>query len=693
MIAAASSKVLTTHLQRTAYLYIRQSTLHQVVQNTESTKRQYALKERAIALGWPMDQVVVIDCDQGQSGAAADRAGFQQLVAEVGMGRAGIVLGLEVSRLARSSMEWHRLLELCALTDTLILDEDGIYDPGHFNDRLLLGLKGTMSEAELHVLRARLQGGMKHKAQRGELRLPLPIGFAHDERGRVVFDPDQQVQDTLRLFFATFHRTGSALATVRAFREQGLSFPRRLRTGPNKGTLEWGPLLHCRALDILHNPCYAGAYCYGRHHVRHTVDGRIVVERRPQEEWEVLLQEHHTGYLTWTEHQDNLRRLQENAQAQGKERRHGPPREGPALLQGLVICGRCGERMTVRYHTRQGREVPDYVCQRRGIEQATPLCQEMPGMGVDEAIGTLLVELMTPLALEVTLAVQEELTARTVDADRLRQQQVERARYEMELARRRYMQVDPANRLVAASLEAEWNEALRLLAAAQDEYERGRAADRQAIDEAQRAAILALASDFPRLWSSPETADRERKRIVRLLVEDVTLDRDTAITMHIRFRGGTSRTLITPIPPRSWEAWRTDPLVVQEIDRLLDEHTDGEVATILNEQGRHSGIGAVFHASIVAGIRRRYQLADRATRLRNQGLLTLQEIAALLAVHPCTVKAWHRHGLLHGIPFNDKGECLYKHPGDDPPHKCLGSKLSRRGSIPDHVESSAGGAV
>jgi hypothetical protein len=427
--------------------------------------------------------------------------------------------------------------------------------------------------------------------------------------------------------------------------------------------------------------------------VRRTVDGPIVIEQRPQEEWEVLLQDHHAGYLTWTEHQDNLRRLRENAQAQGRERRHGPPREGPALLQGLVVCGICGERMTVRYHTRHGREVPDYVCQRRGIEQAVPICQEVPGAGIDEAISTLLIELVTPLAVEVTLAVQEELVARAAEAGRVRQQQVERARYEMELARRRYMQVDPENRLVAATLEAEWNDTLRLLAAAQEEYERGRAADQQVVDEQQRAAILALASDFPRLWTSPATADRERKRIVRLLLEDVTVLKDAQITAHVRFRGGSSRTLTTPIPPRSWETWQTDPGIVQEIDRLLDHHTDGEVAAILNQRGCHSGIGAVFHRKIVAGIRRRYKLADRFTRLRARGLLTLREMAAVLDVDPCTVKAWHQHGLLGGIRLNDKGECLYAHPGDDPPRKCLGSKLRCRHPAPATVESSAGGAV
>jgi hypothetical protein len=349
--------------------------------------------------------------------------------------------------------------------------------------------------------------------------------------------------------------------------------------------------------------------------------------------------------------------------------------------------------MTVHYHTRHGHQVPNYVCQSRGIERAEPVCQDVPGAGIDEAIGTLLVELMTPLTLEVTLAVQEELTAHAADAERLRQQQVERARYEVELARRRYMQVDPENRLVAANLEAEWNEALRRLAAVQEDYDRGRASDRRRIDEEARAAILALATDFPRLWNSPQTADRERKRIIRLLIEDVTLRRDSQITAHVRFRGGTSRTLTTPIPPRSWETWQTDPAVVQEIDRLLDEHADGEVATILSERGRHSGSGAVFHRKLVAGIRRRYQLADRFTRLRARGLLTLQEIAALLAVHPDTVKAWHHHGLLCGIPFNDKGECLYEHPGDDPPRKRPGRELSRRSFPPEHVESSAGGAV
>ncbi len=320
--------------------------------NTESATRQYALRQRAVALGWTAEQVVVIDCDQGQSGSsAADRAGFQRLAAEVGLGHAGIVLGLEVSRLARSSTDWHRLLEICALSGTLILDEDGVYDPSHFNDRLLLGLKGTMSEAELHVLRARLLGGILSKAHRGELKMPLPVGLVYDPCDRVVLDPDQQVQQALRLLFQTFRRTGSAWRTVQLFRQQQLSFPRRLRTGPRKGELVWGPLTHNRVRQVLHNPRYAGAFCFGRSRLRITGDGRCQVDRLPREQWRVLLPGAHPGYLTWDEYDENLRRLRANAQTYGAERRAGPPREGPALLQGLVLCGRCGERMTVRYHS------------------------------------------------------------------------------------------------------------------------------------------------------------------------------------------------------------------------------------------------------------------------------------------------------------------------------------------------------
>ena len=336
----AHQKVTTAHLSRLAYLYVRQSTLRQVFENTESTHRQYALRERAVALGWPLDRIVVIDSDLGQSGAsAADREGFQRLVTEVSLGRVGIVLGLEVSRLARNSTDWHRLLELCALGDTLILDEDGLYDPAHFNDRLLLGLKGTMSEAELHVLKARLRGGILSRARRGELKQMVPVGFVHDAHDRVILDPDAQVQGAVRLFFETFKRTGSCLAVVKEFRGKELLFPRRLRSGAHKGELVWAELLHCRARQIIHNPRYAGAFVYGRTRCGRNAQLKSIQRKVPREQWHVLIPDAHAGYISWPEYERNQATLEQNAVGFGEAGRGGMPREGVALLQGRVVCG------------------------------------------------------------------------------------------------------------------------------------------------------------------------------------------------------------------------------------------------------------------------------------------------------------------------------------------------------------------
>lgn len=678
----AHQKVKASHLKRNAYLYVRQSTLRQVLENTESTQRQYALRQHAVSLGWPLDRVVVIDTDLGQSGAsAADRAGFQRLVTEVSLGRAGIVLGLEVSRLARNSMDWHRLLEICALSDTLILDEDGVYDPAHFNDRLLLGLKGTMSEAELHMLRARLQGGIRNKARRGELFVRPPMGFVYTAEGRLVIDPDQQVQQSVRLLFETFRRTGSAMATVKHFAGQELQFPRRVHTGPNKGDVVWAGLEHSRVLRILHNPRYTGAFVYGRTHTRRTLEGDWVIQQVPREEWEVLIRQAHAGYIDWDEYEQNQRRLHGNCQAYGADRRQSPPREGPALLQGLLICGRCGKRMTVRYHSRHGRLVPDYLCQREGIEHGEPICQHIPGTGIDEKVGDMLIEALTPVTIDVALAVQQELQTRLDEADRLRQQQVERARYEAELARRRYLRVDPDNRLVADSLEADWNGKLKLLTEAQEACERQRTEDRKLIDDQQRAAILALATTFPQLWRDPTTPDREKKRMIRLLLEDVTLLRDDHLKLHVRFKGGAHRSIQLPLPQCSWEQRQTSPEVVAAIDRLLDHHPYPEIAAQLNEQGLQSGEGKPFTARIVARLQRSYQLTPRYDRLRKVGMLTVKEIAEVLGVHPQSITIWNRHGLLRGHPYNGKNDCLYEHPGENPPRKAQGVKLSERALV------------
>ncbi len=679
MRADAHQKVTPTHLKRNAYLYIRQSTLRQVFENVESTKRQYALRQHAAALGWSQEQIIVIDSDLGQSGAsAADREGFQRLVTEVSLGRAGIVLGLEVSRLARNSMDWHRLLEICALADTLILDEDGIYDPAHFNDRLLLGLKGTMSEAELHVLRARLQGGILNKARRGELFMRPPIGFAYDALEQLVLDPDQQIQHTIRMLFDIFQRTGSAMATVREFRKNGVLFPRRIHFGPAKGDVIWGKLEHSHVLRVLHNPRYAGVFAYGRTRARKNLAGKSKVQQLPREEWHTFLPGSHPAYISWEEHERNRKRLRESAQAIGSDRRKSPPREGPALLQGLIVCGKCGRRMTLRYHARHVGLCPEYVCQRKGIENAEPLCQRIPGAEIDRVLADLLLELVNPVTLDVALTVQQELQARLDETDHLRKQQVERARYEAELAQRRYMRVDPENRLVADTLEADWNQKLRALSEAQQEYDHRRQQDRQVFDEEQRASILALAQDFPRLWRDAATDDRDRKRMIRLLVEDVTMLRGQRITLHLRFRGGAERTITLPNPLRSWEGWMTDAEVVSRIDQLLDTQTFSEIAETLNNAGFRSGKGQRFTSRYIARIQKRYSLRSRFDRLRTLGLLTLDEMATVLSVNPKTVKIWTAHGLLKALAYTDKPEHLYEPPGVEVPRKAQGTKLSLR---------------
>lgn len=670
MMGEAHAKIQARHLKRNAFLYVRQSTLRQVFENTESTKRQYSLRERALGLGWHAEQVIVIDSDLGQSGASAvDRAGFQRLVTEVSCGRAGIVMGLEVSRLARNSTDWHRLLEICALTDTLILDEDGVYDPAHFNDRLLLGLKGAMSEAELHVLRARLRGGILSKARRGELEIRLPVGFTYDAEDRVCLDPDVRIQESIRQLFRVFRRTGSATATVRAFRAEGLTFPHRIYRGPQKGCVLWNELEHSRVLWVLHHPRYAGAFCFGRSRTRKHPDGHLVCENLPTEEWIALIRDSHPGYITWEEHEQNIAILRANAQAHGAGRDRGVAREGPALLQGLALCGRCGERMTVRYHMRNGRPSPDYVCQRDGIQHAQPICQSIVGHELDAAIGKLLVDTVTPMTLEVALAVQKEIDSRAEETDRLRRQEVERASYETDLARRRYMRVDPDNRLVAESLEAEWNQTLRTLTDAQDRYEKQRQSASAGLNDEQRASILALAMDFPRLWNDKRTPDRERKRMTRLLIADVTLLKDTGIRAQVRFHGGATHTLSLPLPKPAWMLRQTPSKAIAEIDRLLDEYTEGEIAKLLNEQGLTSGEGRPFRWQMVRQIRIAYELKPRYDRLRARGLLTLYETARTLNVSPTTIKDWRLAGLLRAYRYNDKGQCLYEPPGTDAPVK------------------------
>jgi DNA invertase Pin-like site-specific DNA recombinase len=669
VINDAQAKVTAGHLRRDAYLYVRQSSLHQVAHNTESARRQYDLRGRAVALGWPAERVIVIDVDQGRSGAsAADREGFQRLVADVSLGRAGIVLGLECSRLARNNADWHRLLELCALRDTLICDEDGLYDPGQVNDRLLLGLKGTISEAELHYIRARLQGGLLAKAARGELRVRLPVGLIYDPAGNVCLDPDAGVQHAIRHLFASFQATGSASAVVKAFAAENLKFPARHLGGPHAGELYWMPLRHDNVLFALHNPRYAGAYFYGRRRSITDLDGRTRTEHKPREQWTALIPDAHPGYISFAQFEANQAILAANAAARGDERGAGPPREGPALLQGLVVCGKCGKRMTVNYHKRcDGTLVPDYACQSKGIQTGTPICQALNGGGVDAAVADLVLEQLTPLALETALKVSAELAQRAEHADRIRAAHVQRAQHAADAARRRYLAVDPTNRLVADALEADWNAKLRDLTAAQDDYHAAQQAGAHPLTTDQQARIRALAADLPALWHDPATPVRERKRLIRLLITDVTLLKtDEHIVAQVRMPGGTEHTLTVPRSLRAWEAHTTPAGTLKLIDELLDEQPFGETAAILNQRGHTSGWDKPFSAASLAQLCNKRGIPSHRDRLRAAGMLTLQEIADQLAVTPATVKIWHRQGRITGRRVDGRRDHLY-HPGQTRP--------------------------
>lgn len=671
-------KVTAAHLKRDAYLYVRQSTLRQVAEHGESTQRQYALRNRAIAAGWPAERVRVIDRDLGKSGSStAARDGFQELVSEVGLGNAGIVMGLEVSRLARNSADWHRLIELCALTATLILDEDGIYDPSGFNDRLLLGLKGTMSEAELHILKARMRGGQINKARRGELEMRPPVGLVYKSDGAIDLDPDAEVQAAIRLVFETFARTGSAVRTVRFFRDEGIPFPRRLRTGANKGDLLWAPPQHARIVQVLHNPRYAGAFVYGRTSTRRRVDGGVSVVKVPRAEWQVVMPGMHPGYIDWERFEANQLRLADNARAFGGDRRSGPVREGPALLQGRVLCGLCGERMGVHYSQEHGRTVPVYVCQETLVRRGGKICQTVPGKIVDPAVGDLLVELMTPMTVDITLAVQCELEARAAETDALRRQHLERQRYEAEIARRRYMKVDPDNRLVADALEADWNDKLRIHAEAVEDYERHGRGQAAALNAEGRRRILELAEQFPRIWNDPRVDTRERKRILLLLVDDVTLIKADTITAHVRLSGGATRTLVLDRPLPIAQIRKFKPELVAEVDRLLEQHCDREIAEILNQRGLRTWEGKPFNLKKIAFIRAAYQLDSRHQRLRCRGMLTTHEVADQFNVSETAVHQWGREGLIKRCYTDTLCRGLWKLPPDQTILKGCGGRGAR----------------
>ena len=531
-------------------------------------------------------------------------------------------------------------------------------------------MKGQISEYELHFIRARLRGGQLSKARRGELVMPLPVGLVYDAAGHVIPGPDTAIQGALRHLFTTFEAASSATAVVKAFRAAGLSFPWRHHKGPRKGETGWQPLRHSTVLHVLHNPRYAGAFTYGRHREQLLPGGKRASITVPREEWISFIPGAHPGYITLDQQEANLARLAANAAAHGRDRAAGPPppREGPALLQGIIICGRCGGRMTIRYHARGGKDLPTYLCQRDGIANARPVCAAIPGHTPGEHAGQLLIATLTPLAVEAALQVSAELGQRAAEADALRAAHVERARYHAGLARRRYLAVDPANRLVADTLEADWNTALRALNDAQAAYDQARTEHDGQLTDAQKARISQLVTDLPGIWNDPATPMRERKRIARLLLTDVTVTRTSdTITAHIRLAGGQHRTLTLPVPEPAWKIRQTKASTITEIDKLPDHHTSAEIASILRGRDLPNGEGRQFNPTMVERVIRTYQLRSRRQRLLDNGLIPLTQMAQLLGVSTGTVKIWYHAGIVSGQRYNDKGEVLYDPPGPNPP--------------------------
>jgi DNA invertase Pin-like site-specific DNA recombinase len=656
-----NTKITEQHHSKPAYIYIRQSTLAQVRHHHESTERQYALKDKALALGWPETAIRTLDRDLGQSGAQmAGREDFKTLVADVSMGQVGAVFALEVSRLARSNLDWHRLLELCALTHTLVIDADGCYDPGDFNDGLLLGLKGTMAQAELHFLRGRLQGGKLNKAQKGELRFPLPVGLCYDDQGRIVLDPDDEVRGAVQLAFRLFRETGSAYGVVKRFAEDGLRFPRRAYGGAWAGQIIWGQLSHERVRGLIKNPSYAGVYVFGRYQYRKHItpqgDVRTHMKAVPKAQWRVHLPEHHDGYITPDEFEQNQVRLARNRTNGEGNMLNGAAREGLALLQGLLVCGCCGRAVTVRYQG-NGGICPAYVCNRRRREGlATRDCMSVRSNLLDAAISNAVINALRPAELELALTALKELEQRDQAIMRQWHMRIERAEYEAALAERRYQECDPANRLVAGTLERRWNDALLRVESIRTQAAEFQSQKARVVTAGQRTQILALARDLPRLWSAPTTAAKERKRMLRLLIHDITVEKlheQRQFVLHVRWQGGLCTDITVNLPKPRPEAIRYPAETVEQVRQAARSMSDPQIVTRFNQAGLRSPYGKPFTLAMIKWIRFRYGIAPAC--LTRPDELTVQQLASRLQVSTNVVYYWVDRRVVEARKIDGRG--------------------------------------
>lgn len=662
-IANGSDERLTaTRRSKFAYIYVRQSSMNQVRHHQESTSLQYHLVDRAAGLGWPRDRIHVIDEDLGKSGSGrADRQGFQKLIAEIGLGNAGLVISLDASRLARNNRDWHQLLELCSLFGVLIADNERLYDPCAYHDRLLLGLSGIMSEAELHQIQLRLHQGERQKAARGELRLPLPAGLAYSRSGDIILNPDEEVQTRLSFVFGKFRELQSARAVMRYLRRHGLLLPVRPLVGPAPHEVVWREANSGRVRAVLQNPAYAGAYVYGRRRMDPTrcgSGGGRGVSKVPLEDWEVCLKAAHPGYLGWEEFIANQRRLAGNI-SRHEAGHAGVPRKGSALLQGIAVCGRCGRRMGLRYSGPRG-DYPVYCCRADRDQSAGPLCQEVRARPVDDLVASRLLEALLPDRIAIAVATLGQMEEEARHLERQWSLRRERARYEADRARRQYDAVEPENRLVARSLEHAWEDKLRVVEAIEQDYRRWRGEGPLVLDDADRDALQLLAENLPAVWKAPATTADERKRILRFIIREVVVDQKRArgqVWLKILWQTGA---VTEHCLQRGVQSYDGD---YAELDRLRQRVTalnaagkmDKEIAAALNEEGLRSARGRSFTGENVWLLRQRWGIStvkingvDPNPSQWPDGSYSVQGAAAILGVTPQTIFDYLGAGLLTG---------------------------------------------
>ncbi len=656
----SGSKITTEHLAKLAYIYVRQSSLEQVIRHRESTDLQYQLVDRAVQLGWPRERVKVIDEDLGKSGASAtERSGFQRLIAEIGLGRVGLVLSFDASRLARNNRDWYQLLELCSVFGTLIADSERVYDPALYTDRLLLGLSGMMSEAELHQLKKRLQTGAWNKAARGELRKPLPVGLVYLSSGEVILHPDEEVQARIRMVFEKFRELKVAKAVMRYFQGENLLLPSRPLRGPAPHEVVWQPVRSSMVLAILKNPAYAGAYVYGRQTKdpsrRKPGHPHSGIVRRPIDEWPIVIHNVYPAYITWETFLANQAQLTAN-QSHYREDRPGTPKKGQALLQGILRCGRCGARMRLRYSGDQG-EFPVYECSYAHSEYGAPRCQEVRGLGLDAEVERLVLEALAPDKIALALAALEALEEEYAALKRQRELHLERLRYEAERAKRQYDAVEPENRLVARTLEKRWEEKLRALEKAEQEYQIWVEQQRLELTSADRQDIIALGSDLPQVWRAPSTTAADRKQILRFLIKEVIVDQKRAhgkVWFQINWQTGAISEHWYTRRVRSYADHAHFERIQQRIRELhAEQKLDDEIAAALNAEGFRTTKRCPFDNKTIWLLRKEMGLPAVKPNgphptCWEDGTYSVDGAAQAIGVFSGTIYKWLRTGRLEG---------------------------------------------